>query len=77
MNSTEAFSLAEHIQDAERRTGQARMPGVTDDDISALQAYCREFIEKANLSHHAFMLAMPKLDELIFWIRAGMKKNER
>jgi hypothetical protein len=73
--SVEAASLDAITEDAHRRTGHARITPVTDDDVADLRRYCMDFILKANLSAHAYTMVGPKLDEMIFWITAGMKKE--
>lgn len=41
------------------------------DPIEGLRQRCKAFIENANMTSHARSMALPKLEEMIFWIRAG------
>ena len=50
-------------------------PALKSDVIEELLAYARRVIEQANLPHHNRMMATTKLDELVFWVRAGMARR--
>lgn len=63
--------LPETVGVNEQATAAGRIRSGSDDPISALRNQCLAFIDGANLSQHARMMALPKLEEMIFWIRAG------
>ena len=63
--------LPETVSVDEVATAAGRIRSGPDDPISALRSQCLAFIDGANLSQHARMMALPKLEEMIFWIRAG------
>jgi hypothetical protein len=63
--------LPETVGIDEQATAAGRIKHGPDDPISALRSQCLAFIDGANLSQHARMMALPKLEEMIFWIRAG------
>jgi len=69
--ATEAASLEEQKEYAERKVGAARTMPITRDDIAALLAHCDDFIRAANLKEHNRMMADSKMREMIFWITAG------
>lgn len=54
--------------------GRVRSIVDRDDPVTQLRDHCKAFIENARLSEHHRMMALPKLDEMIFWIRAGQGK---
>jgi hypothetical protein len=55
--------------------GRVRAAVDLDDPITQLREQCKRFIEGANLTSHARMMALPKLDEMIFWIRSGSNRG--
>ena len=55
--------------------GRVRVAVDPDNEVTQLENHCKAFIEQANLSSHARMMALPKLTEMCFWIRAGMGKG--
>ncbi len=72
-HSREAVSLAEQTAWADaHRDGR---PAIRSDAVDELQAHARRVIEQANLPEHNRLMALPKLEELIFWIRAGMART--
>ena len=67
---TEAVSLEEQKAYADAH-GDGRPRTEAADPIAELEDHGRRVIEGANLSAHARMMALPKLAELVFWIRSG------
>lgn len=55
--------------------GRVRVAVDPDNEVTQLENHCKAFIQQANLSSHARMMALPKLTEMCFWIRAGMGKG--
>lgn len=49
----------------------AGAPRVRGDACDLLKAECLRTIEASSLPQHQRMMALAKLEELIFWIRAG------
>jgi len=72
-HSVEAVSLEEQMAWADaHRDGR---PVVRSDAIATLHQQCTEVIAASNLNHHHRMMAAAKLEELFFWIRAGMQRE--
>jgi hypothetical protein len=69
------ISLNAQVEYAENKVGAAQSRALSKEAIDAWREQCRAFIESANLSHHARSMAIPKMDEMIFWIRAGTGRN--
>ena len=64
----------EHISiDQQAMAAGRTTPG--HDPIAELEDHAKRVIEGASLSQHHRMMALPKLAELIFWIRAGTGKG--
>lgn len=61
------------VDEQARPAGRVRID--MGDPVTALHEQCKQFIENANMSSHARMMALPKLDEMVFWIRAGQGKG--
>ena len=55
--------------------GRVRADVDGSDPITALREHCLRFIEGANLPQHQRMMAIPKMDEMIFWIRSGIGRG--
>ena len=64
-------SVNAQVEYAESKVGDAQSRQVAPEEIDALRAHCRAFIERAHLSQHTRAMALPKMDEMIFWIRSG------
>jgi hypothetical protein len=47
------------------------------DDIDALRDYLKKFIEAANMSQHTRSMSLSKMQELVFWLRAGEASRDR
>lgn len=65
--SEQVISTTEMAEQA----GRVRAILDPNDPITQLRDHCKAFIENAGLSQHHRMMALPKLEEMIFWIRAG------
>lgn len=61
-------------REAAQEAGSQKI-GMSVDLIDEFRDYCKKFIESANLPSHQRMMALPKCDEMIFWIRAGYGKG--
>jgi hypothetical protein len=71
---SEREQLPDHISIA----GQAEAAGrvrANLDPIASLKEHALMVIDDANLTSHARMMALPKLEELIFWIKSGMNRG--
>jgi hypothetical protein len=74
-SSTEAVSIQGQVEYAESKVGHAQPKPVSNDDISALRLTVCQLIDSANLNSDSKGRARAKMEEMIFWIRAGMGKG--
>ena len=59
------------VSTADEAATEAGKPKVFSDPVKNLEDHCKTFIESSPIKAHNRSMALTKLGEMCFWIRAG------